>query len=224
MRPRFWSSLLPVTLAASFLVCGPAWADVIVLLSGCTLQGTLADREAFASNPRAGTEIAILLDTSSEAQPQLRRVPSAEIDFVVLETNGEKHVFDVRNAQASPPAPSQSPGRFPYTEAPLPTPPGPQRSHRTQTGLGLLFGGAAVALLGAVVDFSPERSVSWSPSYGGFDSGMQYDVPNYVLMGVGGVMMVAGLVIVAGPSESARPAVGIEIDRGDTVLAYRHAF
>lgn len=229
MRPRFWSRVLPTFSCALFLLNAPLWADVLVLRSGCTIQGTLADREAFANDPRGRPEVAILLDVGTAAQPRLSRVPVDEIDFVVLETDGEKQVFDVRGESASlttgaKPSSTSGARRFPYTEDPLTTAPAPKTSHRTEGGVALLLCGGAVTFIGAIADFDSPHTVAWQVGTVSSPGGVQYDGRNYALMAIGGVMMLAGLVLIAGPREPAPPTVGLRFAGEQPVLAYHCSF
>ena len=228
MVSRFFWSVLPAALGTLLLACGPAWADVIVLLSGCTIQGTLADREAFASAARARTEVAILLDTGTATPPQLRRVAVDDIDFVVLESDGAKHVIDVHGgadveSAVDPLAASRNSARYPYTEEPVGGQSAPKVSDRTGGGVALLLGGAATTIAGAMIDFDSQGSVTWGASQAASGT-IDYDARNYVLMGIGGVMMLAGLTILAGPRQPAPPAVALGFAGHQPVLAYRSRF
>jgi len=232
MKARFFSSVLPAALGAVLLACGPAWADVIVLLNGRTLQGTLADRDEFASDAHAHEDVVILLAADPGTQPELRRVAIETIDFVVLETNGERRVVDVRggenldteaDADFSRPVTSRPAiPRFPYTEGPTHADMA-RGTSRLGTGATLLVLGAAGTIAGAVIEFETWGPVAWgtgSTSAGDVD----YDTRNYIVMAVGGVMMLTGLALIASSGKPPQPALGMEIAGGQPALAYRRQF
>jgi len=230
MRPRFWSRVLPTFIGLLFLLNAPLWADVIVLRSGCTIQGTLANRDEFANDPRGRPEVAILLDIGTATQPRLSRVAVEEIDFVVLETDGEKRVFDVRGESTllttgTKPSSTSTAPRYPYTEDPLMTTPAPKQSHRTEGGVALMLCGGAVTFIGAIADFDSPHTVAWQVSTSSSSSGgVQYDARNYALMGIGAVMMLAGLVMVAGPRQPEPAPVSLRLTGEQSVLAYHCSF
>ena len=228
MKARFFSSVLPAALGTVFLACGPAWADVIVLLNGRTLPGTLADRDEFASNARAHADVVILLDADPGAQPELRRVAVDEIDFVVLETNGKRRVVDVDGGaktedQVDAGVPSAAVPRFPYTEGPSRNASAPSGSTRLGTGATLLVLGAATTIAGAVIDFDSQETVSWYAGSYASDS-VDYDTRNYVVMGIGGLMILTGLALIAGSGRPSQQRVAMELEGDQPVLAYRTRF
>jgi hypothetical protein len=228
MKARFFSGVLPAALGAVFLACGPAWSDVIVLLNGRTLQGTLADRDEFASNVRAHDDVVILLDTGPRAQPQLRRLAVDEIDFVVLEANGERRVVDVHrggdiDSELDPGISRPATPRFPYTEGPSRANSEARDSGRLGTGAALLLVGAAGVISGAVIEFDSWEPITWTVGYSVAQE-VDYDTRNYIVMGIGGIVMLTGLALIASSGRPPRHAVALELEGEQPVLAYRTNF
>lgn len=102
------------SLAASvILTADAARADRVVLRNGTSVTGLVANREQVAARPEDPREIGLLI-TLEDGTEALRRLPVADISYVVLEDGEAQRVLEFspppERAPAEPPAPEHTSG------------------------------------------------------------------------------------------------------------------
>jgi hypothetical protein len=186
-----------------------ALADRIVLRSGESVEGTVANREIVAQQPLEQENIAILVE-STDGGSELSRFVVADIDYIVLEDDESERVIDFSSL-----------GKTPMSE-PTSSAPEVMPSHYSRydedTGTGhLLIGlGAVSAGVGALVKFGGER-VTVTNSQIDYDE-KTYNGLNYALI-IGGVALaVIGIVSIG--NEKSESNTGVSLDCGPNGRTY----
>jgi hypothetical protein len=178
----------------ALILAQSAHADKIVLKSGESVEGTLANREAVLASPQLQTQFSLLRSGSEE----LVRFAAEEVDYLVLEGEGDPVVIDLASLSADLGSIQSSTDdldeiRSSQTSAVVET--------RKISGKPLIFFGAAMAAVGAVVKFGDEKLTATSSGVD-FDE-KSYNKANYALMAGGGILFVSGLVIESSKSRDA---------------------
>ena len=203
---RFISVVLLLCLVPQLLL-----ADQIVLRSGDTVVGNVANREEVEDDPLALEAIGILVTTDGKSH--LLRFPLDDIEYVVLERGGEQRVIDIVGLRG------RQTGRSMLSEAALRK----SDSRRQAIGGGLLAGGAALAAFGAVKKFGEEEA---KITASGVDVERTYNSLNYALMIGGGVVALLGLVMITTAERYPPPSRGsLNLKpNGMTYLSFSYRF
>jgi len=202
-------------LLALFLLSQQVLADVVALKTGQMYSGTIANREEIRADPRASVTIAILIQGSTE----LRRFRAEDLQYLVLEDGGQKHVIDLSSLPTDKPVVVPSPD--------------PMRQHYLVRGVTLTAVGLAAAAVGASAKFDPAKCTVNGSSI--VCHGKRYNQYNYALIGVGGLLSVCGILDLVSFSNLAdaqstkdlhRPVVCLETNRGSSriLVGYRFGF
>lgn len=190
---------LPICLAvAVLLIAITANADMVVLKDGTSVRGSVLGREAV----RAGAECAGLVSIV-DAAGQMHEFDADEVDYVVIEGSGAPRIVRLmtdREASAST-----------------------QQRGGSSSDATLIGGGLIIGCLGACVKFGGEKV-----EISGGEIRIQqhsYNGANYAMMGVGGAMILAGIMLDTASGEgysSWAPAVGPGLSpiSGDVGIAY----
>jgi hypothetical protein len=168
------------------MVWNVSFADVLVLRNGGRIEGTLANREVVAGDPFAFSYISFLLLPANRT-PELLSFDVAEVDYVLLDTEGGSRVIDFR-----------APPSFPRAEPQAKSSTDSYSRNRTR-GIALIGLGFGLAAVSFVIPFgSEDREES---GYGWIADGRNYNEVNYALLIAGGLSILTGLTLIARSQE-----------------------
>jgi hypothetical protein len=169
----------------------PCLADVVLLLTGEQVEGQLANRDIFREDPKRQRSLTIVLNPEGDTY-EFRSFDISQIRMVILEDDGVGVFFDMvellkagNNNSVTPPK--------------NPTYPASQKSSSKtrETGVGLLISGAVCTGFGAFVKMG-EDELKITDSE--ITTENTYGTANYVLIGVGAVLMITGIILATKPS------------------------
>lgn len=170
--------LVPVT---------PTLADIVVLRTGESYVGLLANRESIRVPFDQTSTIGLLHKENSNSEEVLLRFHVKEIDYIVLEDSLGRRVIDCSHLVLPPQSSSVFPqgGRISRSHAP---------------GIGELVLGLFTFGIGVAIKFGEEKATITENSID-YDE-KSYNALNYALMASGGALMLLGAVSLAGSSSS----------------------
>lgn len=206
-RLRQRSSVLLVLVLATLAFVGESVAgDLIVLRTGAELRGDVANREKVAAHPELFSSVSILLDQSGE-EMQLRRVLVADIAYLVLDEEEGRRVIEFADLPAPPPVAIAE--RNPASVLQV------REAEENDMTTAIVFGLVALGV-GALVKFGDEQLVDSGSSV--HHEEKTYNAVNYMLMGVGAIMVIAGFSVHEGKQRGALASIGPDL--GSVRLGY----
>lgn len=209
-------------LACLLLQASPtaAFADLVILRTGLELKGTVVDREQLAIHPKACDEVRIVVDSPSDllAALSVTRIPVEDIQYVVLEDVGQRHLVDFAPIPVTRPT-----QRWGSTEVRDGT------SSRHSVGVLLTGLGLVSFALGAFLKGAEASTVVVVVGFDGTaTTGKSHDGTAFTLMSVGGAAIITGLVLISKPDPARRQSPRVTAYSGEAgefgarVVLYRH--
>jgi hypothetical protein len=167
---------------AVLLASSPARADTVALKSGALIEGTIANAEPMRSGRIYSSFVSILSDD------ELLRIPLDDVDYLVIETGDEVLVLD-----PSQPGTVVDPSKEAVSLEPLSSDYRSRRKELTgkkNLGTVLTIAGVAAAIVGVAIKFGDEELRISSDSA---TIEKTYNATNYILMGGGAALTIAGV-------------------------------